>query len=169
MVVRPIRIGSTWLLQHYGVVSFQDNNINKYTDTVNFYISKCINDVILRITVRTFPNQKPWINGYVLAKLKAQNNAYNSGDLEEYRKSRHALLAVVRQYREKVESHYQGSNHHRLQMKASSAEVVSASLPDELNTFYARFESYPPSCGGPRGAGGPLPNCNIQGRCVEIT
>ncbi|KAI3373751.1 hypothetical protein L3Q82_022333 [Scortum barcoo] len=43
-------------------------------------------DVVPRITVRTFPNQKPWVNGEVRAKLKARTDAYNSGDLEEYRK-----------------------------------------------------------------------------------
>ncbi len=29
--------------------------------------------------------------------------------------------------------------------KTSSAEVMSASLPDELTTFYATFESYSPA------------------------
>ncbi|KAI3360373.1 hypothetical protein L3Q82_002237 [Scortum barcoo] len=40
------------------------------------------------LSMRTFPNQKPWVNGEVRAKLKARTDAYNSGDLEEYRKSR---------------------------------------------------------------------------------
>ncbi|KAI3357562.1 hypothetical protein L3Q82_015515 [Scortum barcoo] len=67
-----------------------------------------------RITVQTFPNQKPWVNGEVRAKLKAWTDAYSSGDLEEYRKSRYALRRAIssakRQYRDKVESHYKGSN-----------------------------------------------------------
>ncbi|KAI3359172.1 hypothetical protein L3Q82_002705 [Scortum barcoo] len=50
----------------------------------------------------------------VHAKLKARTDAYNSGDLEEYRKSRYALRRAIssakRQYRDKVESHYKGSN-----------------------------------------------------------
>ncbi|KAI3370889.1 hypothetical protein L3Q82_007400 [Scortum barcoo] len=58
--------------------------------------------------------QKPWVNGEVRAKLKARTDAYNSGDLEEYRKSRYALRRAIssakRQYRDKVESHYKGSN-----------------------------------------------------------
>ncbi|KAI3360709.1 hypothetical protein L3Q82_012850 [Scortum barcoo] len=66
------------------------------------------------LKVRTFPNQKPWVNGEVRAKLKARTDAYNSGDLEEYRKSRYALRRAIssakRQYRDKVESHYKGSN-----------------------------------------------------------
>ncbi|KAI3376660.1 hypothetical protein L3Q82_016479 [Scortum barcoo] len=135
-------------------------NINTYTDdAVIGYIGKCIDDVVPRITVRTFPNQKPWVNGEVRAKLKARTDAYNSGDLEEYRKSRYALRRAIssakRQYRDKVESHYKGSNTRSMwaglktltdyKKKISSAEVMSASLPDELNTFYARFESTSPA------------------------
>ncbi|KAI3374506.1 hypothetical protein L3Q82_006321 [Scortum barcoo] len=95
----------------------------------------------------------------VRAKLKARTDAYNSGDLEEYRKSRYALRRAIssakRQYRDKVESHYKGSNTRSMwaglktltdyKKKISSAEVMSASLPDELNTFYARFESTSPA------------------------
>ncbi|KAI3362648.1 hypothetical protein L3Q82_001632 [Scortum barcoo] len=91
-----------------------DTDINTYTDAVIGYIGKCIDDVVPRITVQTFPNQKPWVNGEVRAKLKARTDAYNSGDLEEYRKSRYALRRAIssakRQYRDKVESHYKGSN-----------------------------------------------------------
>ncbi|KAI3359443.1 hypothetical protein L3Q82_002939 [Scortum barcoo] len=100
-------------------------------DAVIGYIGKCIDDVVPRITVQTFPNQKPWVNGEVRAKLKARTDAYNSGDLEEYRKSRSmwAGLKTLTDYKKKI----------------SSAEVMSASLPDELNTFYARFESTSPA------------------------
>ncbi|KAI3354907.1 hypothetical protein L3Q82_004701 [Scortum barcoo] len=63
--------------------------------------------------------------------------------------------SAKRQYRDKVESHYKGSNTRSMwaglktltdyKKKISSAEVMSASLPDELNTFYARFESTSPA------------------------
>ncbi|KAI3369233.1 hypothetical protein L3Q82_007779 [Scortum barcoo] len=92
---------------------------------------------------------KPWVNGEVRAKLKARTDAYNSGDLEEYRKSRYALRRAIsstkRQYRDKVESHYKGSNTRSMwaglktltdyKKKISSAEVMSASLPDEAEHF----------------------------------
>ncbi|KAI3367996.1 hypothetical protein L3Q82_026822 [Scortum barcoo] len=42
---------------------FTDRDINTYTDMVICYIGKCIDDFVPRITVRTFPNQKPWVNG----------------------------------------------------------------------------------------------------------
>lgn len=56
-------------------------------------IGKCIDNVVPRIIVRSFLNQKPWVNGKVLAKLKAWTN--NQGDLDEYRTSRYALWRVI--------------------------------------------------------------------------
>ncbi len=57
------------------------------------------------------PESKPWVNGEVHTKLNALTDAYS--DLEEYRKSRYALQRAIsnsnRQYRDKVESNYQGS------------------------------------------------------------
>ncbi|KAI3363552.1 hypothetical protein L3Q82_012151 [Scortum barcoo] len=44
------------------------------------------------------PRQKPWVNGEVCAKLKARTDAYNSGDLEEYRKSRFKVFADFEAY-----------------------------------------------------------------------
>ncbi|KAI3368085.1 hypothetical protein L3Q82_026903 [Scortum barcoo] len=90
--------------------------------------------------------------------LGCTSQTTSPGDLKEYRKSRYALRRAIssakRQYRDKVESHYKGSNTRSMwarlktltdyKKKISSAEVMSASLPDKLNTFYARFEStYP--------------------------
>ncbi|KAI3355778.1 hypothetical protein L3Q82_004216 [Scortum barcoo] len=101
--------------EQWCVFVFKDTDINTYTDAVIGYIGKCIDDIVPRITVQTFPNQKPWVNGEVCAKLKAWTDTYNSGDLEEYRKSRYALRRAIssakRQYRDKVESHYKGFQH----------------------------------------------------------
>ena len=128
---------------------------NTYTDTVICYICKCIDDVVPRISVRTFPKQKPW-----------------TGDLEEYRKSRYTLWSAVsiakRHYRDKVESHYKGSNTRNMwaglktisdyKGKTSSADVVSASLPEELNTFMLALRATPRlwSYKRPRRAAAPL-------------
>ncbi len=96
-------------------------------------------------------------------------------DLEEYRKSRYtfrrAISSAKRQYREKVESTYQGSNIRNMwawlktitdyKRKTSSAEVMSASLPDELNIFCACFERNSPPEELQKAQEG-------QGRCVRI-
>ncbi|KAI3356991.1 hypothetical protein L3Q82_003629 [Scortum barcoo] len=138
---------------------FKDTDINTYTDAGPLDTSENAS-MTSDITVQTFPNQKPWVNGEVRAKLKARTDAYNSGDLKRSTGSsryalRRAISSAKRHYRDKVESHYNGSNTRSMwaglktlthyEKKISSAEVMSASLPDELNTFYARFESTSPA------------------------
>jgi hypothetical protein len=48
------------------------NNIDVYADSVRGFISKCIGDVVPTASIKTFPNQKPWIDGSIRAKLKAR-------------------------------------------------------------------------------------------------
>ena len=74
---------------------FEDNNINTHTDPVICYIGKCIDDVVPKVSVRTFPNEKPWVNGEVRGKLNACTIAHRAGDLEEYRKSRYDLRRAI--------------------------------------------------------------------------
>ena len=45
------------------------------TDMVTEFIRKCIGDVIPTMTIKTYPNQKPWIDGSISTKLKAQTTA----------------------------------------------------------------------------------------------
>ena len=47
-----------------------DNSIDVYADSVSEFISKCIGDVVPTATIKTFPNQKPWIDGSIRTKLK---------------------------------------------------------------------------------------------------
>ena len=41
-----------------------------YTTSVTGFINKCIDDVVPTMTVRTYPNQKPWIIGNIRTELK---------------------------------------------------------------------------------------------------
>ncbi|KAI4900670.1 hypothetical protein NFI96_025609 [Prochilodus magdalenae] len=83
-------------------------DINEYTDSITSYISKCTDDIVPKINVKTFPNQKPWINTEVRDQLKARTTAYNTGDLESYKKARYDLQRTIRlakrNYRDRVES-----------------------------------------------------------------
>ena len=54
-----------------------NNNIDEYAESVSEFIRKCIEDVIPTATIKTFPNQKPWIDGSICVKLKAQTTAIN--------------------------------------------------------------------------------------------
>ena len=47
------------------------NGIEGFTTSVTWFINKCIDDVVPTVTVRTYPNQKPWITGSISTELKA--------------------------------------------------------------------------------------------------
>ncbi len=113
-----------------------------YIDRVIGYIGKWINDILSRITVWIFPNQIPWVNGKVVAKLKGWTDAYNSGDFGEYRKSRSTLRReILTRLCLTTSTSTSTSTITDYKTKTSSAWIISAFLPDELNIFYARFES----------------------------
>ena len=40
--------------------SASENNIDLYADSVNAFIKKCIGDDVPTVTIKTYPNQKPW-------------------------------------------------------------------------------------------------------------
>ena len=56
-----------------------NNNIDKYADSVSEFIRTCVEDVVPIATIKTFPNQKRWIDGRICVKLKARTTAFNQG------------------------------------------------------------------------------------------
>ena len=56
------------------------NVIEEYTTFVIGFINKCIDDVVHTVTVRTYPNQKPWITGSIHTELKARAAAFKERD-----------------------------------------------------------------------------------------
>ena len=63
------------------------------TTSVTGFINKCIEDVVPTVTVRTFPNQKPWITDNIRTELKGRAAAFKVWDSnpEAYKKSCYAL------------------------------------------------------------------------------
>jgi hypothetical protein len=80
------------------------------------FINKCINDVVPTVTIRIYPNQKPWITGNILTELKARAAAFKERDSnpEAYKKSHYALRRTIKQakpqYRTKIELYYNCSD-----------------------------------------------------------
>jgi hypothetical protein len=74
---------------------FRDSSddIEEYTTSVTGFINKCIEDVVPTVTVRTYPNQKPWITGNILTDLKGKAAAFKVQDSnpEAYKKSCYAV------------------------------------------------------------------------------
>ena len=69
------------------------NGIEENTYSVTGFINKCIEDVIPTVTIRTYPNQKPWITGNIRTKLKARAAAFKERNTnpDAYKKSHYAL------------------------------------------------------------------------------
>ena len=44
---------------------------------VKGFIRKCVDDIVPTITFRTYPNQKPWMNGEIHSMLRDQTAAFN--------------------------------------------------------------------------------------------
>jgi hypothetical protein len=109
------------------------------------------------VTVRTYPNQKPWITGNIHIKLKDRTATFKEQETnsDAYKKScnavRQTIKQVKRQYRVEIESYYSDSDARRMWQGLKNItdykgtprrELPSdASLPDELNAFYARFDA----------------------------
>ena len=74
---------------------FRDSSdgIEEDTTSVTGFINKCIDDVVPTVTVRTYPNQKPWITGNIHTELKGRAAAFKVRDSnpEAYKKSCYAL------------------------------------------------------------------------------
>ena len=134
---------------------FSSHNLQEYTDTVLSYIQNCVDTVTVNKRVRVFPNQKPWMNSKVQSLLKNRNIAFKSGDRALYSEARSDLKRGIREakaaYKGKIEDHFavndprrmwQGINH--ITNYRSSNQVTArtdASLAEELNRFFARFET----------------------------
>ncbi len=132
-----------------------DDDIEAYSDTVTCFIRKCIDDVVPTKTIRIYPNQKPWINSDVRSALSAWTSAFKSGNTDDRKQAsydlRRSIKAAKRTYKYKVEEHFNNNNPRSMWQGINNitgfkgikpATVnIAASLPDELNTFYARFEA----------------------------
>ena len=75
------------------------NGIEEYTTFVIGFINKYIDDVVPTVTVRTYPNQKPWITGNLRIELKARAAAFKEWETnpDAYKKSPYALRRPIKQ------------------------------------------------------------------------
>jgi hypothetical protein len=130
------------------------NVIEECTTSVIGFINKCIDDVVPTVTIRTYPNQKPWITCNICIELKARAAAFKERDthLGTNKKSRYALRRTIKQpkpqYRIKIESYYTGSDACRmwqgLKTITDNKGKPRRELPSDtslLNAFYTPFET----------------------------
>ncbi len=133
-------------------------DISEFTDVAVRFINTLTDQATETVTIRTFSNQKPWVDRSIRVAVNHRTAAYNagllSGNMSDYKTSCYALRQAVRaaklRYRERIESHFQLNDSRRMWQglkticssgNNSSAEVrADPLLAEELNTFYGRFE-----------------------------
>ncbi len=133
-------------------------DVSEFTDVALSFVYMLTDQATETVTIRTFSNQKPWVDRTIRAAVNQRTAAYNagllSGNMSDYKASCYALRRAVRaaklRYRERIESHFQLNDSRRMWQglkticssgNNSSAEVsADPSLAEELNTFYGRFE-----------------------------
>ncbi len=133
-------------------------DVSEFTDVALSFVYMLTDQATETVTIRTFSNQKPWVDRTIRAAVNQRTAAYNagllSGNMSDYKASCYALRRAVRaaklRYRERIESHFQLNDSRRmwqgLKTICSSGNNPSAEvradplLAEELNTFYGRFE-----------------------------
>ncbi len=134
------------------------SDVSEFTDVALSFVNTLTEQATETITIRTFSNQKTWVDRTIRDAVNHRTAAYNagilSGNMSEYKASCYALRRAVRaaklRYRERIESHFQ-LNDSRCMWQGlkticssgnnSSAEVrADPLLAEELNTFCGRFE-----------------------------
>ncbi len=133
-------------------------DVSEFTDVAVSFINTLTDQATETVTIRTFSNQKPWVDRSIRDAVNHRTAAYNagllSGNMSEYKTLCYALRRAVRaaklRYRERIESHFQLNDSRRMWQglkticssgNNSSAEVrTDPLLAEELNTFYGRFE-----------------------------
>ncbi len=134
------------------------SDVSEFTDVALSFANTLTEQATETVTIRTFSNQKRWVDRSIHDAVNHRTATYNagllSGNMSEYKASCYALRRAVRaakcRYRERIESHFQLNDSRRmwqgLKTICSSGNNYSAEvradplLAEELNTFYGRFE-----------------------------
>ncbi len=134
------------------------SDVSEFTEVALSFVNTLNEQATETVTIKTFSNQKPWVDRTICDAVNHRTAAYNagilSGNMSEYKASCYALRRAVRaaklRYSERIESHFQLNDSRRMWQglkiicssgNNSSVEVrADPLLAEELNTFYGRFE-----------------------------
>ncbi len=76
------------------------SDVSKFTDVALSFVNTLTEQATETVTIRTFSNQKPWVDRTIRAAVNQSTGAYNaglfSGNMSEYKASCYALQRVVR-------------------------------------------------------------------------
>ncbi len=91
------------------------SDVSEFADVTISYVNMLTEQATETVTIRTFSNQKPWVDRTIRDAVNQRTAAYNagllSGNMSEYKASCYALRCAIRaaklRYREIIESHFQ--------------------------------------------------------------
>ncbi len=134
------------------------SDVSEFTEVALSFVNTLTEQATETVTIKTFSNQKPWVDRTIRDAVNHRTAAYNagilSGNMGEYKSScyalRRAVRAAKRRYSERIESHFQLNDSRRMWQglkticssgNNNSVEVrADPLLAVELNNFYGRFE-----------------------------
>ncbi|KAK2817762.1 hypothetical protein Q7C36_021695 [Tachysurus vachellii] len=88
------------------------DDVKMFTEAIVGFIGKLVDDTVQKTTIRTFPNQKPWVDKTIHDALRSRSTAYNMGlatrNMHEYKAASYSVLKAIkeakRHYGRKLES-----------------------------------------------------------------
>jgi len=137
------------------------NDINEQVDIVTSYISFCVDDIIPTKKVTIFPNNKPWVTKELKEILNKKKRVFYTGTEHEKkevnREVKRAIKSAKLKYKNKIEQTFTQGNLHTVWQGLKNMAAVNiaptarrhiqvagsnlTSLPNDLNSFYTRFET----------------------------
>ena len=96
-----------------------DNDVSVFMDVVTSFVATLIDNVVPTAMVKSFPNQKLWVDRSICSALKERTTTYNagllSGDMMEHKAAcyqlRWDIADAKRCYRDKMEAQFQKRTH----------------------------------------------------------
>ncbi len=83
------------------------SDVSEFTDVALSFVNTLTEQATETITVRTFPNQKPWVDRTIRAAVNKRTAAYNkallSGNMSEYKASCYALRHVSKSHQTPIQ------------------------------------------------------------------
>ncbi len=132
-------------------------DVSEFTDVALSFVYMLTDQATETVTIRTFSNQKPWVDRTIRAAVNQRTAAYNagllSGNMSDYKVSCYTLRRAVRaaklRYRERIESHFQLNDSRRMWQGLRPSVPLEITLrrgesrsiaAEELNTSNVRFD-----------------------------
>ncbi|KAI5090955.1 hypothetical protein C0J45_19816 [Silurus meridionalis] len=76
------------------------DDVKMFTEAVVGFIGKLADNTVQKNPIRTFPNQKPWVDKTIRDTLRSCSTAYNTGldtgDMEEYKAASYSVRRAVK-------------------------------------------------------------------------